>query len=116
MPGRLTIIRGVFEWTVERDPDSGQHVAECSVLNLLAWGDSNDELLGCIQRVTGMLVEHLVETERLESFMRNRGFFVVTIPIPDSIPETFPAPDWPPQKVPVLWPTTRIMDASLTHA
>ena len=117
MPDQWTMILGVSEWTVERDPESGQQVAECSSLNLLAWGDTSDELLGCIGQVTGMLVGHLIESGLLESFMQSRGFSVVTIPVPESIPEPLPtSPDWPTPKMPVFWPTTRIMDASLIHA
>ena len=118
---QLTVILGVFEWIVEKDPESGQQVAECSALNLLAWGGTNDELLGCIRRVTGMLLKHLVETGQLDSFMGSRGFPVVTMSVQDSPPEPLPAPDWTvpedwtvPQ-VPVLWPTTRITDASLVR-
>ena len=116
IPDRWTMILGVSEWTVERDPESGQQVAECSSLNLLAWGDTSDELLGCIRQVTGMLVGHLMEIGLLESFMRSRGFSVVTTPIPENMPETLPTPDWPAPKMPVFWPTTRIVDASLIHA
>ena len=116
MPSRLIMILGVFEWTVERDPESGQQVAECSGLDLLAWGDTGDELLNCIQRVTGMLVGHLLETGRLKNFMESRGHPVVTIPVPKSIPQPLPELGWIAPEMPVLRPTSRIVDASLIHA
>ena len=93
-----------------------QQVAECSALNLLAWGNTSDELLNCIQRVTGMLVEHLMETERLESFMESRGHQVVTFPVPKSMPEPLPERGLVAPRMPVLQPTSRIVDASLIHA
>lgn len=116
MPSQLKVILGVFKWTVMRDPtDDSQMVAECSALGLDAWGSTNDELVDCIQRVMGMLVEHLMKAGRLESFMASRGHSVVTT-ILEQMPEPMPEDGWVGPEVPVVWPTNRIVDASLAHA
>ena len=80
-PPMVTVIQGTVEWDVEKDSDTGVLIAECSSLKLVAWGHTQEQLKGRLERSVKLLFAHLAEHGALESFMKERGFSIKTYPI-----------------------------------
>jgi hypothetical protein len=61
-------------WQVARDPDSGEWVGVCQMLNLNAIGDTWAEMMECANEAMGLLMDNLFQTGELDAFLRKNNW------------------------------------------
>ena len=67
-------IEANLKWVVARDPQSGEYIGVCDMLNLNAIGDTWEEFTECANEAIAVLFADLVQENEFDAFLSERGW------------------------------------------